>query len=182
VQLPAVHWQLVLHVSVSVPQLPQETWRVLLGAHAPWFWQLPVVQLQLALQVSVWMPQLPHENCCVLPGAHAPPPVHAPVVQFPPMHVSVSVPAPQNPHDTVREVPATQTPLTELHVTVPGSQTSVVAGSRSSQQSAVAEPDHELAQGIGEQVGSTPSYVLRTSSRPGPAGGRSFTVSRLSAS
>ena len=35
VQLPRVHWQLALQVSVSVPQLPQVSERVAPGAHVP---------------------------------------------------------------------------------------------------------------------------------------------------
>jgi hypothetical protein len=41
---PADHWQLALHVSVSVPQLPHATVRVLPGRHAPWAPQTPALQ------------------------------------------------------------------------------------------------------------------------------------------
>lgn len=78
--VPATHMLDELHVSVSVPQLPQATVRVAPGVHDPvhcparhWYGHaVPLVHCPLELHVCGILPE--H---CVAPGEHTP--VHAPL-------------------------------------------------------------------------------------------------------
>lgn len=78
--VPATHMLDELHVSVSVPQLPHATVRVVPGVHTPvhaparhWYWHaVPFVHCPLELHVCGVLPE--H---CAAPGLHTP--VHAPL-------------------------------------------------------------------------------------------------------
>jgi hypothetical protein len=78
-QAPAAHWQAGAQVSVSTPQPPQATVRVVDGAQTPWFEQAPSLHWQVAAQVSISVPQLPQESDRVEPAAHIPCPTHEPI-------------------------------------------------------------------------------------------------------
>jgi hypothetical protein len=93
---PAAHWQLALHVSISVPQFPQDIDRVLPGAQ-PSPEQLPCIHWQLELHVSTSVPQLPHATERVLPGAHAPPLAQASASPASPPSSPASSPRPPSP-------------------------------------------------------------------------------------
>lgn len=106
-QTPAVHWQLVLQASVSVPGSPsaslQETERVLPAAQAPW----PVQALHWQLVLHVEVPQFP--QLCVEPAAHAPCPVQVPDSHW---HdaLQLSVRWPQLPQAATRVLPGAHAP------------------------------------------------------------------------
>jgi hypothetical protein len=61
-------------LSVSIPQLPHVTVRVVFAAHAPWLVQGPGTHAQLDEQVSVSVPQLPQAIVRVAPVVQTPPP------------------------------------------------------------------------------------------------------------
>jgi hypothetical protein len=133
--------------------------------------------------VSVSVPQFPQVDARVALGAQTPWPVQAPADHWQ-AAVQVSISVPQFPQLTVRWVFGVQAPGapqvlgTFWQVIVVVKQVSVVLGSRSSQHSAVESAVQATAQGMAEQVGKAPSYVLSTSSGPGPSGGRSLMVNR----
>jgi hypothetical protein len=128
----APHAQLDVHVSICVPQFPQGTDRVALGAHTP----SPLhpdhpPQLQSIPQVREREPQLPQAPISTVPGAHAPPAVQLPKLPHTQVGWHVRDWVPHMPQACASSAPGSHSP----HATqVPALQTRKPAQSRSAAQ------------------------------------------------